>query len=1109
MKNRIYFLFSIFIFLLLSAVMALHFAIIWLPLFCFSAGFLARTVFPSAYLAVFSFLIPVLPALAVFENKGFPLNYLLLPIFFLCGIVVGELAVNKKQGAGPLPELPRFYPAFLSLLGISFIFVMLRWSNLTLSPLAFFRDTPLATTGQRISFGIIFPVVETSLFMLSPFYFILLQRLADKRRVLIAFLCGQSLSICFSLVQRFQESGSAHYSLRGLASDATAFGFLSALSMLLALYLYVKYAEKLLGVFFVAISMAGILNSTTRIGFFALVLGMLLFLYLNRGKNVPPLVLAVFLAVISIFFILFFYKPGSNLFARLKSNILEIDQFYNLKKTAQTLSGDLSAHRDVLGQYVLESLHKYPLTGVGTGNFVFWVMAAHAGNYFHHLPANQYFFFASSLGIPGLMVFVFFCCALFSLKKWPEKCLLAVLSFFFLFNDYLWFPEIALVFWLVASLGEKRQDRPFVWSRTARVIFLGCMLAAVFFNFQKFYDLHPKTWARENSASYDYGLYHIEHEKGQQFQWTGAKAGIYIYLDQNGRNNNFRLVCGAPLEFLKNREQVVDIYWRGRFFKKVILRNNEEYPVLIEDKQWREGFLEFRIRPCFSLSRLNLGRETRLLGAKLFGGDIPGIAVLAPKGGEILLPGSEQEVRWQSKGKIPAIKIEMSVDGGRTYALIGDSLANIGLYSWKINGGPSMNCVVRIGSESGSVRGVSEQPFSIAAPPARTGFSFARPGEWTAAACGSAGWYVGDFNGDGRSDLMRFVPGVSGAEVLLADGKQFVDSGSWTGAGNGADGWYVGDFNGDGRSDLMRYLPGTAENEVFLSNGIRFISSGNWLKSGSGADGWYVGDFNGDGRSDILRYVPGLARNEVFLSNGARFVSSGNWISIGNGADGWYVGDFNGDGRSDILRSVPGVSGAEVFISDGSKFVFTKSWTGAGPGEDGWYLGDFNGDKKCDIMRYAVPLSGPDVFLAGNTGFVHDGNWSGAGKGAANWYVGDFNGDGCADLLRSIEHGIGLSGEEVLLSLAGGGSSLNKKLLPEQAVTGNGRWLADMPLGAGNLASMEEKGFIEAIKNKISGGKEISIFEIQKEYEKLKKRKYRRVSVLRLLKHYKLNLGNF
>jgi hypothetical protein len=184
------------------------------------------------------------------------------------------------------------------------------------------------------------------------------------------------------------------------------------------------------------------------------------------------------------------------------------------------------------------------------------------------------------------------------------------------------------------------------------------------------------------------------------------------------------------------------------------------------------------------------------------------------------------------------------------------------------------------------------------------------------------------------------------------------------GAGNDAQGWYVGDFNGDGKDDIFRYNAGVSGAEVFLSNGSSFVSAGSWTGAGNDAQGWYVGDFNGDGRDDIFRYDAGVSGAEVFLSNGSSFVSAGSWTPAGN--DGrWYIGDFNGDTYDDILRYNPGVSGAEVFLSDGSSsFKFAGSWTPASNGSQGWYVGDFNGGGAADVFRYLDGVSGADMWLS-------------------------------------------------------------------------------------------------------------------------------------------------
>jgi len=619
MKSRFYLAYSVFSFLLLFFVLILHFGIGWLPLLCILLGILARVVFKSGSLAVFTFLIPLLPALGAFENKGFPMNYLFLPLFFLGGIVLGEYLSTKGQKLWPLPELPKFYFSFLLLLGISFIFVMLRWSNLTLSLLAFFKDTPIAPTGQRISFGIIFPVLELALFALSPFYFLLLRRRPDRQWILIAFLSGHSLSILYLLGLRLGTKDSPLVSLRGLASDPTAFGFLSSLALLLAWYLFFHYGRKLWGSVFAFISLVGILNSGTRIGFFAIVLVFFLFLFSSREKIISVVVLGILLVGAFFLYVHFFYKPGFNFLTRMKDSLLVVEKSPEFNTMGQAPLNLLSSHRDVLWKYSMECMQSFPITGVGPGNFVFWVMFARTTDFLHHLPANQYLFFTCSSGLPGLALFLLFCGGLFFSKKWHEKALLGFFFFTFLFNDYLWFPEIILVFWLVCSLGGKTEEKPLVLNKRSRIFYVCGLLVLIFFNCQVFSRLHPKSWARATSTPYDYGLYYEETDKGRPFWWTKSKAGVYIYLDHDGGNRNFRLVCGAPLKYLKDHQQTVEIFWRGRFFKRVVFRDNGEYPLLIEDKNSREGFLEFRIQPVFNLSRMGLGQETRTLGLQLFG----------------------------------------------------------------------------------------------------------------------------------------------------------------------------------------------------------------------------------------------------------------------------------------------------------------------------------------------------------------------------------------------------------------------------------------------------------------------------------------------------------
>jgi hypothetical protein len=208
---------------------------------------------------------------------------------------------------------------------------------------------------------------------------------------------------------------------------------------------------------------------------------------------------------------------------------------------------------------------------------------------------------------------------------------------------------------------------------------------------------------------------------------------------------------------------------------------------------------------------------------------------------------------------------------------------------------------------------------------------------------------TGDFNGDGFTDLLwtvngnSFNPSGSSANGLwLSNGDgSFRSVGIPTTDVTNVAGYipYFGDFNGDGKTDILWDLP----DAYGRSNGQRYL----WLSRGDGTflvytnpgnlNGSVVGytatvaDFNGDGLSDILWvqsdiYGRSSGAQVLWTSNG-----NGNFSEVSNvgGQDGTligyvpYVGDFNGDGKADVLwdsRS-PGDSRSTgtrvIWLSDG------------------------------------------------------------------------------------------------------------------------------------------------------------------------------------------------
>jgi FG-GAP-like repeat len=112
----------------------------------------------------------------------------------------------------------------------------------------------------------------------------------------------------------------------------------------------------------------------------------------------------------------------------------------------------------------------------------------------------------------------------------------------------------------------------------------------------------------------------------------------------------------------------------------------------------------------------------------------------------------------------------------------------------------------------------------------------------------------------------------------------------------------VGDFNGNGRSDVLWYGPGAAP-DVFWSGQAGGRFAGKAVTVGGDYQP-FTGDFNGDGRRDIFWYGPDAAPDALWYGR-----ADGTFAGMSRTVTRTYtprVGDFGGDGRSDIFWYAPG-----------------------------------------------------------------------------------------------------------------------------------------------------------------------------------------------------------
>jgi hypothetical protein len=201
---------------------------------------------------------------------------------------------------------------------------------------------------------------------------------------------------------------------------------------------------------------------------------------------------------------------------------------------------------------------------------------------------------------------------------------------------------------------------------------------------------------------------------------------------------------------------------------------------------------------------------------------------------------------------------------------------------------------------------------------------------------------VGDFNGDGETDLL-WQNGASFSE-WQSSGAGFTQNVDVWSVGSGWNLAGVGDFSGDGKADLI-LQNGTSFTE-WQSTGSGFTANVNAWSVGSGWSLAAVGDFNGDGEADLI-WQNGASFSE-WQSNGSSFTQNVDTWSVDSGWSVVGVGDFAGNGKSDVVWE----NGATFSVWDSIGDGFTQN-AYVGSLAAGWSvaaIGDFNGDGMSDIL---------------------------------------------------------------------------------------------------------------------------------------------------------------
>ena len=277
----------------------------------------------------------------------------------------------------------------------------------------------------------------------------------------------------------------------------------------------------------------------------------------------------------------------------------------------------------------------------------------------------------------------------------------------------------------------------------------------------------------------------------------------------------------------------------------------------------------------------------------------------------------------------------------------------------------------------------------------------------SAIAMPALGAHVGDFDGDGKDDVLLWNQGswhVHELNGLTAVGGETEAPGlprdtDWQVAG-------VGDLNRDGNDDvLFRHRTGVWFYHAM--NGRQTMPSASGTPALPESLAWQlagIGDLNRDGSDDVLlRHRHG--RWLYFAMDGLHRVAAGRGVALPRDLRLRFagIGDLNGDGNDDILlRHVDGrwfyyaILNGRALTATSGEVALLQHTDHRIPG-----IGDLNGDGNDDILLrnsngrwlyYA--MNGRHVLAeqSGRADISSSQRWQLAG-------VGDLNGDGLDDVL--------------------------------------------------------------------------------------------------------------
>ncbi len=208
----------------------------------------------------------------------------------------------------------------------------------------------------------------------------------------------------------------------------------------------------------------------------------------------------------------------------------------------------------------------------------------------------------------------------------------------------------------------------------------------------------------------------------------------------------------------------------------------------------------------------------------------------------------------------------------------------------------------------------------------------------------------------------------------------------------------MGDFNGDGKSDIVTANNASQNISVLLGNGAGSFATAKNFKVPSRPTSVTVGDFNKDGISDFAVTSSFFNNVSILLGNGNGTFNSATSFDVGTNPNSVVVGDFNKDNKLDLAVANSDSNNVSILLGNGTGGFGIAANFDVGLNPVSLTVIDFNGDEKSDLAVTNAESNTVSVLLGDGTGSFGNVTNFDVGTKPYSVTVGDFNNDEKSDL---------------------------------------------------------------------------------------------------------------